>query len=157
MTVTPLPARLPGPALSDREAVADICYASFASLDSGDEELLMSVVTPDIHTFIANKTCDGAEDLKAKVFNHVGKKLDTIHYLTNMRVGIESPTTARVTFTAQAVHCRPGKGAETGPNKYTTGAIYSCSAVKVDGLWKLNEMESNHLWAEGDRSVMKGV
>ncbi|KAI1781280.1 hypothetical protein F4818DRAFT_398596 [Hypoxylon cercidicola] len=157
MTVTALPAKLAGPPLSDREAVADICYASFASLDHGDEQLLMSVVTPDIHTFIAGKTCDGAADLKAKVFDHVGVKLDTVHYLTNMRVSVDTPTAATVTFAAQAVHCRPGKGSEPGPNKYTTGAHYRCAAVKADGVWRLSEMESNHLWADGDRSVMKGV
>ncbi|KAI0432405.1 hypothetical protein F5Y09DRAFT_301726 [Xylaria sp. FL1042] len=156
MPVTPLPAKLAGPPLSDREAVADICYASFASLDHYDEQLLMSVVTPDIHTEIAGKTCSGAEDLKAKVLENVGKKLDTIHYLTNMRVSVDTPTTARATFNAQAVHCRPGKGSEPGPNKYTTGAIYRCAAVKSDGVWKLSEIESNHLWAEGERSIMKG-
>ncbi|KAI2606807.1 uncharacterized protein GGS25DRAFT_493271 [Hypoxylon fragiforme] len=157
MTVTALPAKLAGEPLSDREAVADICYASFAALDHGDEQLLRSVVTPDIHTFIANKTNNSADELKANVFDHVGTKLDTVHYLTNMRVSVDTPTTARVTFVAQAVHCRSGKGNEPGPNKYTTGAHYLCSAVKADGVWRLKDMESNHVWSEGDRAVMKGA
>ncbi|RYC64038.1 hypothetical protein CHU98_g2145 [Xylaria longipes] len=155
MPVTPLPVKLAGPPLSDREAIADICYASFASLDHSDEQLLMSVVTPDIHTEIAGKTCNGAEELRVNVFEHIGKKLDTIHYLTNMRVSVDTPTTASITFTAQAVHCRIGKGQEPGPNKYTSGAIYRCAAVKSGGVWKLKEMESNHIWAEGDRSIME--
>ncbi|KAI1084744.1 hypothetical protein F5B20DRAFT_523049 [Whalleya microplaca] len=154
MPFTPLPAKLAGD-LSERAAVADICLLSFASLDQADEQLLRSVVTPDIQTNIAGKTCSGADDLKAKVMDNVGKKLDTIHYLTNIRVSVDTDTTARATFTAQAVHCLPGKGLEPGPHKYTTGARYSCAAVKLDGEWKLKEMNSDHIWAEGERSIMK--
>ncbi|KAI0173497.1 hypothetical protein GGR52DRAFT_543242 [Hypoxylon sp. FL1284] len=157
MPVTPLPFQLPGPALSDREAVADVCYASFAALDHADEALLMSAVTPDIETAIAGKTCSGAADLKAKVFDNVGVRLETVHYLTNMRVSVDSATGATVTFAAQAVHSVPGKGAEPGPYKYTTGAHYRCHAVKADGVWRLDRMESNHIWADGERSIMKGA
>ncbi|KAI1325189.1 hypothetical protein F5Y16DRAFT_401652 [Xylariaceae sp. FL0255] len=155
MTVTPLPTQLAGEPLSDRDAIADLCYGAFAGLDHGNEQLFMSAMTPDIHTFIAGKECNGAEELKAKVFDNVGKKLDSIHYLTNMRVNIDAPSTASVTFNVQAVHCRTGKGFEPGPNRFTTGAIYRCTAVKVDNAWKMREMESNHIWAEGERSIMR--
>ncbi|KAI2633120.1 hypothetical protein GGS26DRAFT_555370 [Hypomontagnella submonticulosa] len=156
MPVTPLPAKLAGPPLSDREAITDVCYAAFASLDHADEQLFMSVITPDIHTDVAGTICNGVDELKAKVFERIGKKLDTIHYLTNIRVSVDTPTTARVTFAGQAVHCRIGKGSEPGPNRYTTGANYRCVVVKSDGVWKMKEMESYYIWAEGDPSVMEG-
>lgn len=153
---TPLPAKLAGPPLSDRDGVADACYRAFASIDHPDKELLLSSAAPDIQTDIAGKTCNGIDELQSKVLNNVSNKLDTIHYLTNMRVSIDTATTARVTFMAQAVHCRLGKGYEPGPNKFTTGAIYNCDAVKMDDLWKLKVMKSSHVWGEGDPSIMAG-
>ncbi|MCJ1266650.1 hypothetical protein MMC22_006535 [Lobaria immixta] len=151
---TPLPAKLSGPPLSDRDAVADICYCAFASIDHADEELLKASCTPDIYTDIAGKVCNGYDELKTKVWENVSNNVDTIHYLTNLRVSVDTPTTARVTFTAMAVHCRLGKGYEPGPNKFTTGAIYNCDAVKVDDLWRLKTMKSSHVWGEGDPSLL---
>ncbi|KAH9895427.1 hypothetical protein F4778DRAFT_794308 [Xylariomycetidae sp. FL2044] len=163
VTLTALPNQLAGPPLSDREAVADVCYASFAAIDFADEALFVGACAPDIHTNINGRVCDGIEELKRRVFENAGRRLDTVHYLTNMRVSVDSDSdssaatataTARVTFAAQAVHCRPGQGGKLGVHKWTTGAVYSCVAAKYDGVWKLKEMESNHLWAEGDPSVM---
>jgi hypothetical protein len=153
---TPLPSKLAGPPLNDREAVADACFRAFASIDHADESLLKSSCAPDIFTEIAGKVCNGYDELLTKVWENVSNKIDTVHYLTNMRVSIDTPTTARVTFTAMAVHCRLGKGYEPGPNKFTTGAIYNCEAVKVDDDWKLNHMKSSHVWGDGDPSVMSG-
>ncbi|MCJ1434879.1 hypothetical protein MMC27_004249 [Xylographa pallens] len=153
---TPLPAHLAGPPLSDREAIADACYRAFASIDHVDKELLLSSVTPDVHTDIANKICHGADELLTKVWDNVSHHLDTVHYLTNMRVSVDTATTARVTFAAMAMHCRLGKGYEPGPNKFSTGAIYNCDAVKLDDVWRLKMMKSNHVWGDGDPSIMAG-
>ena len=153
---TPLPAKLAGPPLSDRDAVADACFRAFASIDHADKELLLSSVTTDIHTDIAGKVCDGSEELLTKVWDHVAHHLDTVHYLTNLRVSVDTPTTARVTFTAQAVHCVLGKGYEPGVSKFITGAIYNCDAVKVEDEWRLKLMKSNHVFGDGDPSIMAG-
>lgn len=96
---TPLPAQLAGPPLNDRDAIADACYRSFASIDHADKELLLSSVAPDVCTEIAGKICSGADELVTKVWENVSYKIDTIHYLTNMRVNVDTPTTGRVTFT----------------------------------------------------------
>lgn len=156
MHSTPLPAKLPGPPLNDREAIIDTCYRAFASVDHADEELLKSSCTSDIHTEIAGKVCNGYDELRTKGWENVSSNLDTIHYITNVRVSIDDPTTARVTFTSMAVHCRLGKGYEPGPNKFTTGAIFNCDVIKVDDDWRLKTMISNHIWAEGDPSIMAG-
>ncbi|KAJ5506093.1 hypothetical protein LT330_009034 [Penicillium expansum] len=152
---TPLPAKLAGPPLSDRDAIADACYRAFLSIDQSSEELLKSSVTPDVYTDIAFKVCNGYEELRDKVWTNVSERVDTIHYLTNVRVSVDTETTARVTFNAQAVHCILGKGYEPDSVKFTTGAFYNCDAVKVDDLWKLKTMKSTHIWSTGDRSIMK--
>ncbi|KAF2019469.1 hypothetical protein BU24DRAFT_419081 [Aaosphaeria arxii CBS 175.79] len=152
---TPLPAQLAGPPLNDRELVIDACYRAFASIDHADMSLLDSATTEDVYTNIADKICDGRDELKSKVLNHIANNLDTVHYLSNMRVSVDTPTTARVTFTATSVHCVLEKGFEPGPNKYTAGAIYACDAVKTDDEWRLKKMQSHHVWGEGNRAIMK--
>ncbi|KAK7991380.1 hypothetical protein PG988_000174 [Apiospora saccharicola] len=140
---------------NDRDAVADACYRAFLSIDQSDEELLKSAVTPDVYTDIAFKVCDGYDELRNKVWTNVSENVDTIHYLNNVRVSIDTPTTARATFSAMAVHCILGKGYEPDSTKFTTGAFYNCDAVKVEeGLWKLKMMKSTHIWSTGDRSIM---
>ncbi|KAL2030145.1 hypothetical protein VTO58DRAFT_109338 [Aureobasidium pullulans] len=152
---TPLPAELFGPPLGDRDAVADACYRAFSSIDQSNEDLLKSSVTPDVFTDIAFKTCNGYDELRNKVWSHVSENVDTVHYLSNMRVSIDSETTARVTFNAQAVHCVLGKGYESDSSKFVTGAFYICEAVKTEKLWKLKTMKSTHIWSTGDHSIMK--
>lgn len=154
---TPLPSKLAGPPLSDRDAVADACFRAFASIDHAEESLLKSSCTADIYTDIASKVCNGYDELRTKVWENVATKLDTVHYLTNMRVSVDTSTTARVSFTAQAVHCKLGKGYDPESGKFTTGAIYNCDAVKEeDDVWKLKTMKSSHVWGEGDPSIMAG-
>ncbi|KAJ6134469.1 hypothetical protein N7523_000791 [Penicillium sp. IBT 18751x] len=152
---TPLPAKLAGPPLSDRDAVADACYRAFLSIDQSSEELLKSSVTSDVYTDIAFKVCNGYDELKTKVWENVSERVDTVHYLNNVRVSIDTETTAHVTFSAMAVHCVLGKGYEPDSVKFTTGAFYNCDAIKVDDLWKLKMMKSSHVWSTGDRSIMK--
>ena len=153
---TPLPAKLAGPPLSDRDAIADACYRAFSSIDQSSEELLASSVTPDVYTDIAFKVCDGYDELVNKVWTNVSNRVDTVHYLSNMRVSVDTETTGRVTFVAQAVHCIVGKGYEPDSTKFVTGAFYTCDAVKVEeGFWKLKMMKSTHIWSTGDRSIMK--
>ncbi|KAJ5609197.1 hypothetical protein N7528_009764 [Penicillium herquei] len=152
---TPLPAKLSGPPLSDREAITDACYRAFASIDNASEELLESCATPDVYTDIGFKICDGYEELLNKVWFNVTKTVDTVHYLSNVRVSVDTETTARVTFNAQAVHCIAGKGYDPDSTKFTTGSIYACDAVKVDDLWKLKKMKATPIWSTGDRSIMK--
>ncbi|KAL4865187.1 hypothetical protein BDV12DRAFT_175041 [Aspergillus spectabilis] len=152
---TPLPAKLVGPPLSDREAIADACYRAFLSIDQCNEELLKSAVTEDVYTDIADKVCNGYDELRNKVWTNVSNRLDTVHYLTNMRISIDTETTARVTFSAMHVHCVLGKGYEQEVPKFTTGALYDCEAVRVEDAWKLSVMVSSHVWATGERSIMR--
>jgi len=150
---TPLPAHLTG--LTDREAIADPLYRAVLAFDQSSESLLHSAVTEDLSAEMAGLSSQGIPDFKKKVYNRVSK-LDTTHFLSNMRVNIESVTTAKATCSAMAQHVRPGKGFEPGPNKFTSGGLYACYLVMVGDLWKIKSWKANIVWVDGDRSVMSG-
>jgi len=149
-----LPAKLAG-ALTEREAIADALYRAVLAFDHADEALLLSAVTEDISAEMPGLSSKGVPELKAAVFDRVSK-LDTTHFLSNIRVTIESGTTAKVTCSAMAQHVRPGKGFEPGPNKFTSGGLYLCDVVKVGDLWKIKSWKANIVWVDGDPTVMAG-
>lgn len=148
-----LPAKLPG--LTDREAIADTLYRAVLAFDHADEALLLSAITEDIVAEMPGSSAKGIQELKAAVFDRVSK-LDTTHFLSNIRISIESITTAKVTCSALAQHVRPGKGFEPGPNKFTSGALYICDVVKIDDLWKIKSWKADIVWVDGEPSVMTG-
>lgn len=149
-----LPAHLTG--LTDREAIADCLYRAVLSFDTSSESLLHSAVTSDFSAEMAGQSSKGIPEFKEKVFDRV-KELDTTHFLSNMRVSVESgATTAKATCSAWAQHIRAGKGLEAGPNKFTSGGLYECDVVKVDDLWKIKSWKAHIVWVDGDRSVMTG-
>ena len=149
-----LPAQLVG-GLTEREAIADALYRAVLAFDYTDEALLLSAVTEDMSAEIPGQSSHGVGEFKAAVFDRVSK-LDTTHFLSNIRIAIESSNTAKVTCSAMAQHVRPGKGFEPGPNKYTTGALYLCDMVKVGDLWKIKNWKANIVWVDGDPTVMIG-
>lgn len=123
-----LPAQLQGQH-TEAEAVADALYRAVLAFDLDDEALLRSAVTGEISMRMPGIiNVNGIQELKEKVFDRVSK-LDTTHFLSNMRVNISSAATARATCSATARHVRPGKGFESGPNKYMSGGLYSCELV----------------------------
>ena len=115
-----LPAKLTG-ALTEREAIADALYRAVLAFDHADEALLLSAVTEDISAEMSGSSAKGVAELKAAFFDRVSK-LDTTHFLSNMRINIESATTATVTCSAMAQHLRPGTGFDTSSSKLTSGA-----------------------------------
>lgn len=149
-----LPAKLSG-AMTDREAAADALYRAVLAFDHADEELLLSALTEDVAAEMPGSSAKGIPEFKAAVFDRVSK-LDTTHFLSNVRVSLESSTTAKVSASAMAQHVRPGKGFEPGPNKFTSGGLYLCELIKVGDLWKIKDWKANIVWIDGDPSVMAG-
>ena len=148
-----LPASLTG--LTEREAIADALYRAVLAFDQADEALLRSAVTDDVSAEMAGMSSNGIPEFKEAVFDRVSK-LDTTHFLSNVRVNIESATIAKATCSAMAQHCRTGKGFEPGPNKFTSGGFYMCDVVKDGDLWKIKSWKAKFLWTEGDQAVMSG-
>jgi hypothetical protein len=149
-----LPAKLAG-AMTEREAIADALYRGALAFDHADEALLLSAVTEDMFFEMPTLSATGIPAFKADVFDRISK-LDTTHFLSNIRVNIESDTTATVTCSVMAQHVRPGKGFEPGPNKLMSGGMYLCDVVKVGNLWKIKSWKLNLVWVDGDPSVMTG-
>ncbi|KAI0471367.1 hypothetical protein F4859DRAFT_485434 [Xylaria cf. heliscus] len=158
MAFPALPAALPG--LTDREAIADTLYRAVLAFDHGDEALLRSAISEDITVeSVGSPTGSGIATIKAAVFDRVAYSLDTTHFISNIRVSVESgATTAQVSCSALAQHVRKGKGREPGPHRYTTGAMYLCDVVKEEasGLWKIKTWKANIMWTDGDPAVMTG-
>ncbi|KAI1742628.1 hypothetical protein F4680DRAFT_411255 [Xylaria scruposa] len=158
MAFPALPAALPG--LTDREAIADALHRVVLAFDHGDEALLLSAVTNDVTAEVSGSPpASGIAALKAAVFDRVAFSLDTTHFLSNIRVSVESgASTAQVSCSALAQHVRKGKGFEPGPHKFTSGGMYLCDVVKEEasGLWKIKTWKAKIVWVDGDPAVMTG-
>lgn len=155
-----LPAALPG--LTDREAIADAMYRAVQAFDTGDEAILRSALTDDVEMsfFAGGQTLmqgKGIAELKHIVFDRVGSRIDTVHYLTNVRVLLHpGADEAQATCNAIDQHCRQGKGAEAGPHRYTCGLVFGFDLVRVGDLWKAKRWNAKVIWSDGDAEVMKG-
>ncbi|KAF9773332.1 hypothetical protein IL306_008887 [Fusarium sp. DS 682] len=149
-----LPAQLTG-GITEREAIGDALYRAVLSFDHADEALLLSAITEDIDAEMPGSTAHGIAEFKAAVFDRVSK-LQTTHFLSNVRINISSSSTATATCSALAQHLRPGQGADPSSVKLTSGALYVCDMVKVGHLWKMKTWKANIIWLDGDPTVLAG-
>ncbi|KAL5600592.1 hypothetical protein FOVSG1_008404 [Fusarium oxysporum f. sp. vasinfectum] len=149
-----LPAQLTGD-LTEREAISDALYRAVLSFDHADEALFLSAITDDIDAKMPASTAHGIAEFKAAVFDRVSK-LHTTHFLSNVRINIESSSTATATCSALAQHVRPGQGADPSSAKLTSGAFYACDMVKVRHLWKMKTWKANNIWLDGDPTILAG-
>lgn len=155
MEISPaLPASLAG-AMTDREKIVDAMYRCVLAFDTDDEELLNSACTDGVETSLPARGMYGKDlqDFKDQVFNAVSK-LDTTHFLSNLRVNIESATLAKLTCSAMAVHCRKGTGVDPNSAKFTSGGLYTSDVVKEGDIWKLKSWRMDLIWLQGDPAVM---
>ncbi|KAF5227156.1 hypothetical protein FANTH_14852 [Fusarium anthophilum] len=149
-----LPAQLTG-GLTEREAISDALHRAVLAFDYADEALLLSAITEDIDAEMPGSTAHGIENFKAAVFDRVSK-LHTTHFLSNVRINLESSSTATATCSALAQHVRPGQGMDPSSAKLTSGAFYACEMVKVGDLWKMKTWKANIIWLDGDPIVLAG-
>nr|RBQ83582.1 hypothetical protein FVER53263_13987 [Fusarium verticillioides] len=149
-----LPAELTG-GLAEREAISDALYRAVLAFDHADEALLLSAITEDIDAEMPGSTARGIAEFKAAVFDRVSK-LDTTHFLSNVRINITSSRTATATCSALAQHVRPGEGVDPSSAKFTSGAFYACDMVKIGDLWKMKTWKANIIWLDGDPTVLAG-
>ncbi|KAF4414617.1 hypothetical protein FACUT_14125 [Fusarium acutatum] len=149
-----LPAQLTG-GLTEREAISDALYRAVLSFDYADEAPLLSAITKDIDAEMPGSTAHGISDFKAAVFDRVSK-LHTIHFLSNVRINIESSSKATATCSALAQHVRPGQGADPSSAKLTSGGFYACDMVKIGHLWKMKTWKANIIWLDGDPTILAG-
>ncbi|KAF5659330.1 hypothetical protein FDENT_13944 [Fusarium denticulatum] len=149
-----LPAKLTD-GLAEREAISDALYRAVLAFDHADEALLLSAITEDIVAEMLGSTAHRTAEFKAAVFDRVSK-LDTTHFLSNVRINIASSSTATATCSALAQHVRSGQGTDPSSAKLTSGAFYTCDMVKVGSPWKMKTWKANIIWLDGDSTVLAG-
>ena len=158
MTAIPsLPTTL-SPPLTEREAIADALYRCTLGLDTDDITLFDSAFTPTASFTVNGRTFEGLSALHENCFTPVSK-LDTTHFMTNMRINIDnSDTKAFMMCTTLSYHFRKGKGLEPNQPKLLAGSLYYLDLVKdSDGSWKIEDWKAKSTWAEGDWAVVQEV
>ncbi|EKV11921.1 hypothetical protein Pdw03_6904 [Penicillium digitatum] len=156
MTSLPsLPAILT-PALSSRDAIADAIYRCVLGLDTNDSALFDSAFTSTATLSINDKISSGLPAIHTDCFDVISK-LDTTHYVTNIRINIaDSGVKAVATASVIAQHYGSGKGLQPNQPRLLAGALYYVDLVKDDSseLWKIETFKMTRSWAEGDWGVM---
>ncbi|EED13338.1 conserved hypothetical protein [Talaromyces stipitatus ATCC 10500] len=138
-----LPAALT-PVLSGREAIIDALYRCVSAF-------------ADDAVFDLNGTImDGIDAINAQCFASISK-MDTTHYLTNIRINILDGSKAEVTCTALAQHYHGGEGMKAGAIPLLAGSFYWVDLVRDagDGLWKVKKWKLKTSWGQGDWGVFK--
>ncbi|PYH48910.1 nuclear transport factor 2 family protein [Aspergillus saccharolyticus JOP 1030-1] len=148
------------PSLPLREAIVDAVYRFVLSFDTADLALFESAFYPDAVFELKDKVMNGIPAIRAGCYDNVSK-LDTTHFVTNVRVNLpdSSETKASVTASALAQHYRTGQGNEPGATRLTSGSLYFVEVEKddgSDGLWKIRRFKMKIVWTEGDWGVLTG-
>ncbi|KAL2827796.1 hypothetical protein BDW59DRAFT_143835 [Aspergillus cavernicola] len=146
------------PALTGREAITDTLYRCVLGLDTNDATLFDSAFIPSATFAINDKVSTGLPAIHTDTFDVI-TKLDTTHFLTNIRINIaEDGLTASATASALSQHYGGGKGVEPAQPSLMAGSLYFVELVKEEGsgLWKIEAFKMRVSWAEGDWAVMSG-
>lgn len=143
--------------LTTREAITDALYRAVVGLDTADETMFDSAFTSEGVLEISGNKMTGIEALHTGCFDYVGKKLDTTHFINNVRIEVaEGASSAKVTASALAQHYRGGEGKTPGAQRLLAGSLYKVDAVKddKDGQWKIAYWNLEPVWLEGDYSIL---
>ncbi|CAK96479.1 hypothetical protein CBS63078_8472 [Aspergillus niger] len=160
-TSTPIPISLNHPPdLQTRDDIIDALYRAVLGFDTTDTRLFDSALFPDSTFDLFGNVMKGLPAIHTECFDKISK-LDTTHFLSNIRVSMVEgdPNKAKVTASTLAQHYRPGEGNVDDTSRLLGGAFYYCDVerdVAGDGLWKLRNWVIKLIWTEGDKGVMKG-
>lgn len=151
-----LPPTLNAPSTpSEKDAITDSIYRAVLGLDTNDITLFRSAMFPDSKFTMNGNTLEGMETIENNMFKHIGQ-LDTTHFLSNVRVTVESADTAKVSASALAQHYRAGDGAKPDTQRLLAGSLYMIDVKKdtKNGLWKCVHWNMKVSWFEGDMSIV---
>ncbi|KAB8266187.1 hypothetical protein BDV32DRAFT_143911 [Aspergillus pseudonomiae] len=146
------------PSLTTREAIADTLYRCVGGFDTADAALFDSAFTKDATFDLNGRVLEGLESIHKDCYDNISK-LDTIHYMSNVRVNVkEGEEKGSLTASALAQHYRPGEGIQAGTKYFLAGSLYEMDVVRDegDGLWKITHWKLKIVWAEGDWGVVLG-
>ncbi|OCK73296.1 hypothetical protein K432DRAFT_410809 [Lepidopterella palustris CBS 459.81] len=126
-------------------------------MDTNDTALFDSAFTQDARWDLSGRVMEGLKAIHTECFDATIIKLDTTHYVTNIRINVtDEGSEASISALYHAKHYRGGTGMVPGLPWFMTGGVYFLDLVKVDvdGLWKIKFFKMNKMWTEGDYSVM---
>ena len=141
-----------------REAVTDAIYRAVLGLDNADKALFDSAFTKDAIFDLNGDVQSGLDAIHTGCYDGISK-LDTTHFITNVRVNVkDGDSTASMTTSALAQHYRTKQGMQADATRLLTGSLYSIDLVKdgKDGLWKMKSWKMKVIWTEGDWGVLTG-
>ncbi|CAI7634725.1 unnamed protein product [Penicillium viridicatum] len=135
MAAPALPASLT-PALSDRDAIANALYRGVNAFDTADEILFQSALIEDAVLVLNSTVIEGYDAIYSGCYANIAK-MDTNHFLTNMRINITEESKAQ--------------GMKPGSDFLLAGGLYAVELVKDagDGLWKIKHWTLKTTWAQG--------
>ncbi|KAK3690573.1 hypothetical protein B0T22DRAFT_463896 [Podospora appendiculata] len=156
--VMKLPVIISPPSHSDREAITDCIHRLILGLDTNDSELFDSALAEDAKWELHIKTLQNRQEIHEQSYDTDIVKLDTTHYVTNIRIHMaDSGSEASVSTMYEAHHYRGGRGTIPGAARYSTGGVYFLRLVRdADdaGGWRINYMKMKPIWTEGDRLLV---
>ncbi|KAK3319473.1 hypothetical protein B0T19DRAFT_432527 [Cercophora scortea] len=156
--VMKLPIIISPPSTSDREAITDCIHRLILGLDTNDSELFDSALAEDAKWELHIKTLQNRKEIHEQSYDTDIVKLDTTHYVTNIRIHMaDSGSEASVSTMYEAHHYRGGRGTIPGAARYSTGGLYFLRLVRdADdaGVWRINYMKMKPIWTEGDRLLV---
>ncbi|KAL3488400.1 SnoaL-like domain-containing protein [Aspergillus germanicus] len=162
-TLPPLPAHL-SPGLTRREAITDAITRFLVGLDTSNKSLFESSFTSTASLTINGNTIEGLDAIITECYDVIGK-LDTTHFLTNVRIHVdEGGRTAGVTASALSQHYRAGEGLVGGKEALLVGSLYWVEVVRDEAegdndgegeFWKIQHFTLKSTWAEGEWGVLK--
>ncbi|MEV5575443.1 nuclear transport factor 2 family protein [Spirillospora sp. NPDC052269] len=139
----------------DRADVIDACTRMMWSIDVHDWETFPSVFAPEVtldYTRLWGGEPDRAtpQDVTAAWSALFRGFSATQHLLANHLVEVDGDR-AVLTAVFQATH--RGEDPFGGP-LWTLGGTYRFGLVRIDGEWKIDEVEMTPTWAEGNKDVV---
>ncbi|KAL2836898.1 hypothetical protein BJX68DRAFT_274314 [Aspergillus pseudodeflectus] len=164
-TIHPLPALL-SPTPTVREAVTDAITRFLVGLDTSDKSLFESAFTPTATLSTNGNVFQGLPAIITGCYDLIGK-LDTTHFLTNVRINVEEGEggkRARVTASVLSQHYRPGeglRGAGNGKDALVMGSLYWVEVVRDEEegegeFWRVQHLTLQSMWADGEWWILKG-
>lgn len=150
-----VPVALSPPPASDREAITDCIHRLMLGMDTNDSELFDSALAEDAKWELHIKTLNSRKEIHEQCYDSDIVKLDTTHYVTNIRIHIaDGGSEASVSTLYEAHHYRSGRGTVPGAARYSTGGVYFVKLAIRDGQWKIIFMKMKPIWTEGDRILV---
>lgn len=144
--------------LSKREANTDALYRCIVGLDSADIALFDSAFSEDASLDLNGNVMVGMDSIHSGCYEVISK-LDTMHFITNVRVETkDGESNASMTASSLAKNYHLTQGMQPDAATLMTGAFCSGDLVydNKNSLWRFTRYKIKMIWSEGYWGVLTG-